>query len=62
MPIHKYINSLRIQAAIKLLNTSFISIQDIAAHVGIDDCNYFTKVFKKEVGLTPSEYRKNLYK
>jgi len=61
-PINKYINQLRIQAAIRLLNTSSMTIQDISAHVGINDYNYFTKVFKKEVGMTPSEYRKKTSK
>lgn len=56
-----YVNKLRIDRAIKLLNTSSLSIQDIASYVGIYDHNYFTKVFKKEVGVSPSDYRKNLY-
>lgn len=59
--IIKYLNQLRIDAAIKLLNTSSLSIQDIASYVGIYDFNYFTKVFKKEIGLTPSEYKKKIY-
>ncbi|TCK92501.1 helix-turn-helix protein [Natranaerovirga hydrolytica] len=57
----KYINGLRIQTAIHLLNTSSLSIQDIASYVGIYDFNYFTKIFKKEIGITPSDYRKNLF-
>ncbi|BCJ94221.1 hypothetical protein acsn021_17900 [Anaerocolumna cellulosilytica] len=58
MTVVTHINKLRIREAIKLLNTSSMSIQNIAAYVGILDCNYFTKVFKKEIGCTPSEYRK----
>lgn len=61
LTIIKYANQLRIDTAIKLLNTSSLSIQDIASYVGIYDFNYFTKVFKKEVGLTPSDYRKKIY-
>jgi AraC-like DNA-binding protein len=57
----KYTNQLRINTAIKLLNTSSLSIQDISFCVGIDDFNYFTKVFKKEIGLTPTDYRKKIY-
>lgn len=59
--IIKYVNKLRIDKAIKLLNTSSLSVQDIAFYVGIYDHNYFTKVFKNEVGTTPRDYRKNLY-
>jgi two-component system, response regulator YesN len=55
-----YANQLRINTAIKLLNTSSLPIQDIAYSVGIYDFNYFTKVFKKEIGLTPSDYRKKI--
>jgi AraC-like DNA-binding protein len=58
----RYINQLRINEAIKLLDSSSMSIQDIAAYVGIPDYNYFTKVFKKERGLTPSDYRKDISK
>ena len=58
--IVKYINHLRIQAALRLLNTSSISIQDISSHVGIEDNNYFTKVFKQEVSMTPTSYKKSL--
>ncbi len=58
--IIKYTNHLRIETAVKLLNTSSMSIQDIASYVGILDYNYFTKVFKKEIGLSPREYRKKI--
>lgn len=58
--IVKYTNTLKIKTALKLLNTSNLPIQDIASHVGIYDYNYFTKVFKKEIGMPPSEYRKKL--
>lgn len=58
----RYINQLRINDAIKLLDASSMSIQDIAAYVGIPDYNYFTKVFKKDMGVTPSDYRKDIAK
>lgn len=53
-----FINQLRINTAIELLNGGSMSIQDIAATVGILDYNYFTKIFKKEIGMTPTEFRK----
>jgi AraC-like DNA-binding protein len=59
--IIKYINKLRIERAKTLLNSSSLSIQDIAIHVGIYDHNYFTKVFKKEVGVAPTDFRSNSY-
>ncbi|MCD7815057.1 MAG: helix-turn-helix domain-containing protein [Lachnospiraceae bacterium] len=35
-----------------------MQIQEIAAYIGIYDCNYFSKIFRKRIGSTPSEYRK----
>ncbi|MGB4440389.1 MAG: AraC family transcriptional regulator [Sedimentibacter sp.] len=32
---------------------------EIANSVGIKDANYFGKVFKKQVGVTPQQYQKN---
>lgn len=49
----------RIEAARDMLENSKQSIRDIANAVGIPDENYFTKVFKKHEGITPSQYRKN---
>lgn len=58
--IFSYITKKRLHSAIKLLNTSSMSIQEIAYYVGIDDANYFTKLFKNEFSCTPSQYRKNI--
>lgn len=57
-----YVNKKRIEHALVLLNSSTMQIQDVASHVGIQDVNYFTKIFKKMIGTTPSEYRKMLHK
>lgn len=57
-----YVNKQRIDAALKLLNTGDMQVQDIAYYVGISDVNYFTKLFKKQVGYTPSSYRKKIQK
>ena len=56
--IGKYISSMRCMEAGLLLRKSHYSIQEIAAYVGYLDNNYFVKVFKKEMGYLPSEYRK----
>lgn len=53
----EYINTLRITKATKLLKTTNSSITDICLKVGFNDATYFNKVFKKEIGLTPSQYR-----
>ncbi|MCM2533822.1 AraC family transcriptional regulator [Neobacillus pocheonensis] len=56
--ITEYINKLRIKEALKIMENENMSITDIAQMVGFNDVNYFTKVFKKFNGFTPSEYRK----
>ena len=53
----EYVNQKRIEHAIFLLNSSSLQIQMIAQYSGIPDVNYFTKTFKKIIGITPKEYR-----
>lgn len=54
----EYINIQRVnRAAYELLNTDK-TISEISAEVGILDVNYFTKIFKKHMGCTPTNYRK----
>lgn len=52
-----YLASLRIKKAKELLGDITINIKEISGMVGYQDPNYFTKVFKRMVDLTPSEYR-----
>lgn len=55
-----YIASLRIQRAKELLRDDSLSIQKISEIVGYNDYFYFTKVFKKVEGISPSKYRKSI--
>ena len=48
----------RVEAAKLLLSKSHDPISAIAEAVGIPDYNYFTKIFRKITGQTPSQYRK----
>ena len=52
-----YINDLRIEKASLLLENTSESISCIAMEVGFDDVNYFDRVFKKQTGLSPKNYR-----
>ncbi len=56
--LNDYIANKRINQAIKLLDTTTMSIREICSYLGISDWNYFTKLFKKNIGMTPSEYKK----
>lgn len=59
MSIPEYINRLRMEEAQKLLQGSVpYTIGQVAAAVGMQDVNYFSKVFKRIVGCTPTIYRK----
>lgn len=58
MTITSYINKLRVEEAKYLLDHSNASIIEIAARVGYNDPNYFSKVFRKWERITPHEYRK----
>lgn len=53
-----YQQTLRIKDTMSALISSKQSINEIAAQVGYDDPLYFSRVFKKLVGVSPREYRK----
>ncbi len=55
-PIQYFIN-MKIQRACYLLDSSAKPVKQIAAAVGYDDPYYFSRIFKKIMGLSPSEYR-----
>lgn len=55
-----YINHRKIEKAKELLKTSKFSISEISYSIGIEDPQYFTRVFKKKVGVTPSSFRSDL--
>ena len=56
--ILEYITTERIEAAKKFLVETNIPIKEIASLVGYQDYAYFTRVFKKETGVSPKQYRK----
>lgn len=57
----EYLNKLRVQRAEELLRDGRTSVSDIGGMVGFTDNSYFTKVFKKYTGKTPSEFRKTFW-
>ena len=52
-----YLNEYRVSKARQLILDPRLSLKDIGAAVGYSDANYFTRVFKRLTGQTPSEYR-----
>lgn len=53
----EYIANLRMQKARELLRGKTPSITDVALLCGYGDSNYFSRIFRKYNGMTPSEYR-----
>jgi AraC-like DNA-binding protein len=56
--IHTYLQQLRLEKAKQLLLTTTMPITDITYHIGYSHVTHFTTLFKKEFGLTPTEWRK----
>ena len=56
----KYIIKLRINNAKELLRTTNLIIREIGVICGYVDVAFFRKTFKKEVGISPSEYRESV--
>ncbi|GAB3045683.1 helix-turn-helix transcriptional regulator [Virgibacillus ainsalahensis] len=61
MTITGYQQMIRINKAKHLLKNEAISIEEIAWSVGYEDASYFARVFKREEGITPSQYREEAW-
>lgn len=57
----EYIRILRIRRAAQLLEKSQLTVMEIAYKVGFNDPRYFTKHFKNEYKMTPSQFAKKFY-
>jgi len=55
-----YLNRIRIEKAKELLLQSNLKIYEVAGEVGFDTLQYFNRVFKQAVHMTPGEYRRRL--
>lgn len=53
----EYVTNMRIEEAKRLLVSSRLPMKEICAEIGYADPNYFSRIFKKMVGLTPTEYK-----
>lgn len=58
MAMMNYISARRIARAAKLLKTTNLPILEVAYHAGFINNSHFTIAFRKEMGLSPSQYRK----
>lgn len=53
----QYLTSIRINKSLDLLKNDKLTIEDIALSVGFSNGNYFGKVFRASLGISPGEYR-----
>jgi AraC-like DNA-binding protein len=60
MKLTEYINQQRTDMAKGLLESSLLSVKEIAWACGYSDPGYLTRVFKRRLGVSPREYRKKL--
>ncbi len=56
-PFH-YLTGFRVSKSIRLLGSTEMSIAEVAQRTGFGNSSYFAVCFKKELGMTPLEYRK----
>ncbi|MGN0243879.1 MAG: helix-turn-helix domain-containing protein [Lachnospiraceae bacterium] len=55
----QFLNDIRIDKAKNLLISKYFTTDEITHMVGFEDSDYFTRLFKRHEGVTPSQYRKN---
>ena len=59
--IFEYLNKVKVEFACNLLMNEDLSIMDVCLDSGFNNLSHFNKQFKKIVGITPSEYRRQKF-
>jgi transcriptional regulator GlxA family with amidase domain len=54
----EYVHALRLERAKTLLETTELKLSELAEKVGYEDATFFSRLFRRAVGLTPAEYRR----
>ena len=62
MSIGTHLNETRLQFALTYLKTSNLSINDISEILGFSSPSFFYKKFREKYGITPNDYRTNIFK
>ena len=57
LPPAKYLHQLRMEQAKELLETTYLSVKEVMAQVGVTDESHFVRDFKRAYGCTPAKYR-----
>ncbi|MFD4703333.1 AraC family transcriptional regulator [Gottfriedia sp. NPDC058432] len=56
-----FLNRIRIEKSMFYLEMTDLTMQEIATRIGFQDSNYFSRIFKKYIKSSPSEYRATKY-
>ena len=56
-PPHRYVRQRRIEVALRMLTSSSRSIAEISVELGFSDQSHFTRVYRQQTGMTPSQTR-----
>jgi transcriptional regulator GlxA family with amidase domain len=54
----EYVHALRLERAKTLLETTELKLSELAEKVGYEDATFFSRLFRRAVGLTPADYRR----
>lgn len=60
LPVHAWLRQRRMERAAKLLQDSSLSVLGVAQAVGYGSVSQFSAAFRRQYGLTPAQYRKNV--
>ena len=60
LPVHAWLRQRRMERAAELLRGSSLSVLGVAQSVGYGSTSQFTAAFRREYGVTPAQYRKNV--
>ena len=58
----EFLNDVRIRKASELLRNGDAKVSEVSTAVGFNTPDYFIRVFKKQTGLTPGQFKKDLMK
>ena len=60
LPVHTWLRQRRMERAAELLRSSSLSVLGVAQSVGYGSASQFTAAFRRQYGVTPTQYRKNV--
>lgn len=59
MPFKQYLAEIRVAEAKKLLSRTDLRVYEVAASVGYQDCDYFSRQFSRIIGQSPGSYKRS---